>query len=277
MKTFINGIQKIEIGVPGLNGALPAVWTTIQDISEGSVVHTTNKVTKTSIKAEDKYAAVLILYVPGDADSINFSLLQLSIDNAQKFIPCVYDPLTSKITVTSKRLPIPLAVRLTTQPQFGVIGQFTYRNTTATFGLKNNFTKNAVVELDISADILPWNMIDGTEVVWEEQILNADGTVIDGTLPTVNAGADAVLSEAVAAFAALVGTDAAAGTKTITSILWSVKSGPAGGVFATPNALASHFTPVAGAPGYGVYILTLTVQDSSGFTASDDVQITVTA
>lgn len=268
MKTFINGVQKLEIGIPGVNGALPSKWVAIEDIAIGTVQHTTNNPQKTSIKAEDKYSPVLVLYTPGDADSIAFNLLQMSIDNLRQFATVEFDAINNRVSMLSKKLPIPLAIRITTNPQYGIKGIATYRNTTGLLSLKNPFTVNGTVELAISADILPYTTDLGNEAVWEIQIVKADGTIIDGRAITVNAGADQAVT---IDHAALLATAAPAGTKTIVSQLWTLKSGPAGSSFSTPNALATNINGLVN----GVYIATLSATDSDGIVTSDDVQISV--
>lgn len=89
--------------------------------------------------------------------------------------------------------------------------------------------------------------------------------------PMVDAGVD-IAPAANATVANLVGT--ATPFRGTVTYQWTVKTKPMGAadpVMATPTALANTLSVLTTK---GVYVFTLTVTDSNGFSASDDVQVT---
>lgn len=179
---IVNGVEKIEFGIPGLNGALPTSWTRFENIEDGSVSYTSNQDSKTSITPEDKDTPIITLYTPGDGDVFNFGLLEISPENLQALFNVNYDPATSTITILSQKKYANLAVRLTTRPQMGVKKIFTYRNCQCEVSYNNNFTKNALVSIRVAATIYSFKLGDGvTDALYTIQKVLADGSTIDAT------------------------------------------------------------------------------------------------
>lgn len=266
----VYGVQKIELGTPGPNGELATDWVQISNIEDGSVSYTTNADTKTNIIPEDKDVPLIVLYTPGDPDTFNFGLLEMSEANYNKLFNTEFDVATSKITVLATRKQTSLAIRLTTRPQFGVKKVFTFQNTLASVTLKNNFTKNALVSISVVADLLSFKSPAGADAIYTIQTVDATtGAPEDSTPPTVSAGSDQ--ASVATTTATLTGTATPVSPKTIVSTVWTKKSGATVGI-TSPNSLTTGLTGLA----TGVYVFTLTATDSNGDVASDDVQITHT-
>lgn len=267
---IVYGVEKIELGTPGVNGALATDFVVIQNIEDGSVSYTANSDQKTNIIPEDKDAPLIVLYTPGDPDVFNFALLELSEANLIKLFNTEFDVVTSKVTVLAKRAKTPLAIRLTTRAQFGVKKVFVFQNCLASVTLKNNFTKNALVAIAVAADIMSFTTDAGNEAIYTvETVDGTTGVAEDSTPPTVSAGADQLSVSATTA--TLTGTATAAGSKTIVSTKWTKKSGASAGI-TSPNALTTGLTGLA----TGTYVFTLTATDSNGNVTSDDVTVTHT-
>lgn len=264
---IVYGVEKIEFGISNGDDSVPASVIVFNNIEDGSVSYTSNKDTATSITPEDKDVPILVLYTPGDADTFNFNLLELSKQNLQALFNTVYDEVTSKFTILATKAHSNLWIRLTTRPQFGVKKVFIFPNTICDVSYKNNFTKNALVAIAVVASILAYNDADGNVCAYTIQKVNADGTTIDGTTPTVNAGIDQSVTVNTATVTGVATPD---GSNTIVSKVWTKKSGGAATI-TTPNALSTTLTGLAN----GVYVFTLTITDNEGNINSDDVQITV--
>jgi hypothetical protein len=90
---------------------------------------------------------------------------------------------------------------------------------------------------------------------------------------TVNAGADQSIALPYVV-AATVNGSATDGIGTVTSYKWVQVSGPTTAYFMNSNAAS---TQVKGLNVAGAYVLKLTVTDDKGYTASDNLQVTVTS
>jgi hypothetical protein len=152
---------------------------------------------------------------------------------------------------------------------------YIFPNVICSITYKNNFTKNALVALSVQSDIYSYpNSVDPTlpDMLYIIQTVNADGTIIDQTLPTVSAGTDVSVSTGVTT-ATITGTATADGSNTIASQKWTKKSGAGGVSITSSTALSTGLTGLAP----GVYVFTLTATDNIGNTSSDDVTVTVAA
>lgn len=263
----LSGVEIIEFGVPGPGGTAPSSWERFENIAPGSVVYTNNSDNKTNIVPEDKDTPLVVLYTPGDPDSFNFGLLDISPETLATLFNVSYDILTSTSTILSDRTPVNLAIRLTSRPQLGRKHIFTYYNTLCTAVYQNPFTKDQLVQIQVTADILAWTTTGGQSAKYVHQIVEADGGTIDSTLPTVNAGVD---GSATGGTKALTGTATANSPKTITSTLWTQVSGPSTAVFTAPTALSTSANSLVA----GVYVFKLTATDSQGIINSDTITIT---
>lgn len=268
MQTDIfNGVESVEFttitnGVPDDSN-----WLVMNNIEDNSVSLTSNKDSETSIIPEDKDVAIIVLYTPGDPDKFNFALLEISAINLQTYFNTIYDAATSKIIILAKKKYANLAVRVTSRPQFGYKIRKTYPNTTCIPSYKNNMTKNALLAIAVEASILPYtDPTSGQLAVYFVEKLNADGTTVDSTPPTVNAGVDQTVS---ASTATLTATATPTSPRTIVSQLWTQVSGATAGI-TTPSALSTGLTGLA----TGVYVFKLTATDSMGLESSDNVQVT---
>jgi hypothetical protein len=261
---IVNGIESIEFGVPGLNYALPSSWTFFNNIADGSVSYTSNKDTETAIIPEDKDVALITLYTPGANDTFNFDLLELSEANYALLFNVIQNTATSSTTVLATKLRANLAIRVTTRAQFGLKKVYVFPNTVCNPTYKNNFTKNALVAISVEAQIYSYVDPDSQQdAVYTMQTVNADGSTIDQTLPTVSAGANQTLT-AGATTATLTGTATADGTNTVSKTTWAKTSGPSGGVITSPNSLTTGLTALVP----GTYKFTLTVVDNVGNTST---------
>lgn len=266
------GVESIEFGRPGANWALPATWLLLNNIADSSVSYTSNKDTETPIIPEDADVALLTLYTPGAADTFNFDLLEMSEANFAWLFNVSQNLATSMTSVLAERLRANVAIRLTTRPQLGLKKQYVFMNTVCNPSYKNNFTKNALVAISVSAAIYSYpDPVTGVETLYTMQTLNADGSVIDQTLPVVSAGSPVSVASGTTT-ATLTGTATADGTNTIASTKWTKKTGAAATI-TTPNSLSTGLTGLAP----GTYVFTLTATDNVGNTNSSDVTVTVAA
>lgn len=265
----IFGVEKIEFGTPGVDYALPTSWTVFNNIEDGSVSYTSNKDTETPINTEDKDVPLLTLFTPGAADVFTFGLVEVSEANLAALFNTTQDISTSTTSVLAHKKRANLAIRLTTRSQFGIKKVFTFPNTICNVAYKNNFTKNALVALEVAASIYPYR--DGTnDVLYTIATVNADGSAINGTLPTVSAGANQ--TGLTTATATLTGTATGAGSNTIAQTMWTKKTGAAGVAITSPNSLSTGITGMV----TGTYVFTLTATDSEGNVASADTTVTTT-
>ena len=268
-KQFVNGVEQIELAVLDPVTGIAGEWVRFENIAMDTVVHTTNADNKTSIFAEDKDVAVAILTDTGDPDTFAFGGLEISVDNFSKLFNVEVDLTTSSVTVLAKRREALLAVRLTTRPINGVKKIITYPNTQCSTVWSGNFTKNALMVIQVTASLLAFTSVGGKDAIYTMQTVAADGTVINGTPPTVSAGTD---STTTVATKALTGTATAASPKTIASTTWIQVSGPSTATMTAPNALSN----TVGALVTGVYIFQLTATDSAGISKSSQTKVTAT-
>lgn len=267
----VYGVEKVELGTPGVDGALATDFVAIENIGDGTVSYTSNADTKTNIIPEDKDVPLVVLFTPGNPDTFNFDLLELSEANLIKLFNTEFDEATSLVTVLASRKQTSLAIRLTTRPQFGVKKIFTFRNTLAAVTLKNNFTKNALVAIGVTADILSFKTTSGKDAIYTVQTVDATtGAAEDSTPPTVSAGSDQ--PSVSTSTATLTGTATPVSPKTIVSTLWTKVSGPTGGAITAPGSLSTGLTALA----TGTYVYNLHVVDSNGNVADDQVTVTHT-
>lgn len=264
---IVKGVESIQLAVIDDNG-ITGPWVKIENIAPGTVNYTSNEDTKTPIIPEDKDVAIIVLSTPGDADVFNFGLLELSHENFAMLFNVDQDLATSTTTVLAQRKQATLAIKLTTRPVNGVKKIFHYPNTSATSTYLNNFTKDALVQIAVAADILAYQTIDGKDAIYTMQTVKADGSVINSVPPTVSAGTDQNLT---AATGTLTGTATAAGGKTILARQWTQVSGPNTAVMATPNALSNAISGLID----GSYVFKLTAVDSDGISATDLITVAV--
>lgn len=267
-KKLVQGVETLELAVIDDNGVL-GPWVRAENVAPGTVSYTSNTDTETPIIPEDKDSAIIVLATPGDADVFNFGLLELSEENFAKLFNVIQDTSTSTTTVLATRKRPTLAIRLTTRPVNGVKKIFTYPNTSAYTTYVNNFTKDALVQFGVVANILAWQTETGKDAIYTVQTVKADGSPINSVPPTVDAGTDGTSSSATKA---LVGTATAAGSKTILSQGWSQVSGPNTAGFSAPTSLSTNATGLI----TGTYVFKLTATDSDGIVNSDTVQIVAT-
>lgn len=179
---IVYGVESVEIAtINPIDGTINNDWARMENIEEGSVSYASNTDQRTAITPEDKDAPIIFLYTPGDPDSFNFALLEISPENLARFFNIIYDPATTKVTVLATRKRANVALRLTTRPQQGVKKIFVYQNTVADATYKNNFSKTGLVSISIVASILPWKTTDNQDAAYSVQKVLEDGTVIDST------------------------------------------------------------------------------------------------
>lgn len=179
---IVYGVEQIEFAtINPATGAVNNDWIRAENIEEGSVTFTSNTQTKTSITPEDKDLPIVVLYTPGDPDTFNFALLELSPDNYARFFNITYDITTTLVTVLAKRRLANIAIRLTTRPQFGVKKIYTYNNTTCEATYKNNITKTGLLALSVAASIFSWTTAGGLDAAYTVQKVTEAGVVIDST------------------------------------------------------------------------------------------------
>lgn len=268
-KNFVNGVEQLELAVLDPVTNVPGEWVRWENIAMDTVTHTSNPDNKTNIFAEDKDIAVAVLTDTGDPDTFGFGGLEISTENFAKLFNTEVDLLTNTVTVLAKRREARLAVRLTTRPIGGVKRIITYPNTQCSSVWSGNFTKSALMIIQVTASLLSYKSIGGKDAIYTMQTVKEDGTVINGTPPTVSAGTDSTTTTATKA---LTGTATAASPKTIAQTTWSQVSGPNTATMTAPNALSN----TVGGLVTGVYTFQLTAIDSDGVTASSSVKLTAT-
>lgn len=268
-KQFVNGVEQIELAVLDPVTGVAGEWVRFENIAMDTVTHTSNADNKTNIFAEDKDVAVAILTDTGDPDTFGFGGLEISTENFAKLFNTEVDLATSTVTVLAKRREAKLAVRLTTRPINGVKKVITYPNTQCSTVWSGNFTKNALMVIQVTASLLAFMSVGGKDAIYTMQTVKEDGTVINGNPPVVSAGADSTTTTPTKA---LTGTATATSPKTIVSTLWTQTSGPNTATMTAPNALSN----TVGGLITGVYIFQLTVVDSDGVSKSATTKVTAT-
>lgn len=265
---IVQGVETIELAVID-DAGVQGEWVRAENIAPGTVQYTANADTETSIIPEDKDVAIIVLSTPGDPDQFLFGLLELSDENYAKLFNVEQDITTSTTVILATRKRATLAIRLTTRPVNGVKKIFLYPNTQCTTTYVNNFTKDALVQLGVAANILSYTSVGGKDAIYSVQTVKADGSVINGTPPAVSAGANSTTTSATKA---LTGTVTAASPKTVVSYQWSQVSGPNSAGFSTPNAVNTNATGLI----TGTYVFQLTAVDSDGVSASATTQVVAT-
>lgn len=275
-KEIVNGVQGIRFATHLPDGSIDqSSWVKAENFAPGSVVYTSNADTITSIIPEDKFTSIFTVATPGDPDTFNFNCFELSMENYARFFDVDIDYTTSTVTVNAQRKRAKLAIELTTQPANGVKRIYTYVNTECSVTYAENFTKEALVQLAVSASIMAYTVIvEGVEkdAIYTVQTVNADGSVINANPPVVSAGAN---STSTTSTKALTGTATPVSPKTIISQLWTTVSKPVGAVDPTMTA-PTALTNTVGALVTGVYVFKLTATDSEGVKGSGTTQVTVT-
>lgn len=230
---IVVGVEKIEIGIS--NGyAVPSTIVVVNNIEDGSVSYTSNKDNSTPIIPEDKDLPIIVLYTPADADTFNFAALEISEQNLAMLMGIVFDPSTSLITVLATKKHANLWIRLTTRPQFGVKKIFVFPNTVCDVAYKNNFTKNALVSIAITASILAYTDANNNVAAYTIQKVNADGSSINGT-PSFDTTLD-FTSAASVTLHGITGTIAA--TSSVVKFKFNQISSPVG----TPENMVLHLS-----------------------------------
>lgn len=265
-KKLVKGVSMIEIAVIDAAGSTGAFVRT-ENVTD--VIQTVNEDNQTPIIPDDKYSPIYIASTPGDADTIEFKMFDLSNELYAKMFNVEQDLTTSTTTVLSQRIQPTIAIRLTTEVVNGVKEVRTYPNTQASITQVNNFNKENLIQLQATCSLLPFTSVGGKDAIYTIQKVKADGAVINGTPPTVSAGSDTATSTATTA---LTGTASATSPKTIVSQQWTQVSGPNVAGFSTPNALTTNATGLV----TGVYVFQLAVLDSDGIAKSATVKITAT-
>lgn len=268
-KKIVQGVETLELAVIDPITAVIGTYVRAENVAPGTVNYTSNADTQTSIIPEDKDTAIYVLTTPGDPDVFNFGLLELSEQNYALLFNVAQDIATSTTEVLANRKTASLAIRLTTRPINGVKKIFTYPNTTCTTTYVNNFTKDALVQLGIAANVLSYVASNGKDAIYKVQTVKADGSVINGTPPAVNAGAN---STTTVSTKALTGTATPVSPKTVASIQWSQVSGPSQANFSAPTSLTTNALNLVS----GIYVFQLEVIDSDGASAKSTTQVTAT-
>lgn len=105
------------------------------------------------------------------------------------------------------------------------------------------------------------------------QIIFTAGTIPVGpTPPTVSAGSDQLITLPTSSLSIMGSAAATTSGATITTIAWTQTTGPVTAVIASPNTLG---TAISGLIIAGTYGFNLTVTDSNGLTAQDNMQVVV--
>lgn len=226
MKTdIVYGVEKVEIGLSTGDLTTPGTIVVANNIEDGSVSYTSNKDTSTSIIPEDKDVPLITLFTPGDGDSFNFALLEFSDENLELIMNVLYDPSTSTTVVLAQKKHANLWIRLTTRPQFGVKKVYVFPCTICDVAYKNNFTKNALVSLAITATLSSYtDQTSGQDAIYTMQKVNADGSPINSN-PTFDTTLD-FTSAVTATAGGITGTIAA--TNATVKFKFNIISSPSG-------------------------------------------------
>lgn len=206
MKTdIVYGVEKVEIGLSTGSLTAPSVIVVANNIEDGSVSYTTNKDTSTPIIPEDKDAALVTLFTPSAGDAFNFALLEFSDENIELIMNVEVDNSTTTTTVLAKKKHANLWIRLTTRPQFGVKKVFVYPVTVCDVDYKNNFSKNVLVALAITATLSTFVTDSGKDAIYTMQKVNEDGSPINSS-PTFDSTIDFTTDASPAAVSGVTGT-----------------------------------------------------------------------
>ena len=269
-KYTLSGIEKILIGPASASTTLTGMIDISEYIAPGTLTRTKNADNKERLIAEGKNYAYVTFSTPGDPDRIGFSLLDQNPEIERLLSAIVYDSATSTVTELADRKVANISMQIYTSLKNGKKAVITIPNIDATMGTADPITFNNVEKFVITGDINPFVTSSGEKALSVKQWFDAAGAPINGTPPTVSAGA--ATQTANANPKVLTCTASAASPKTIVSQLWTVVSGPNVPVMATPTALSNSVSGLV----TGVYVFKLSAVDSQGVESSATTQVTAT-
>lgn len=271
-KWTVSGIEKLRIGPGQTTGVIPS--TGMIDISDfitpGSVIYTKNVDNIERIIPDGKSVAYVTFLTPGDPNTIVIGLLDQNPEVEDLVGNILYDQATSTVTELAQRKIKNICIEITTSFQNGKKCLIIIPNVDATLGNADPLTFNNVEKFVINGELKAFTTSTGEEAIRIKKFVNADGSAINSTPPTVSAGA--ATQTASTNPKVLTGTATAASGKTIASQQWTQLSGPSTVVMATPTALSNSVSGLV----TGVYVFQLTATDSQGTQASATTQVTAT-
>lgn len=188
MATYaIGGVEKIELAPAFFTqaGLATAVWVRALNVVEDTTLYTENSDTETEIVPADSDSAFLFLATPGEADQVQFGLLELHPTIQAMLYNQEYVATTSTTTMLAKRKVANLAIKITTRSikdgrkQTVVIPNVFFR--TAATG---NYNKTSAVQILITGKVSTFKttttLLDAKSIrTW----ITDAGAVIDSTTP----------------------------------------------------------------------------------------------
>lgn len=185
----VGGVEKIRIA-PAVTteaavttGLASAVL--LEYIAGDTVAYTKNSDTVTDLIPEDKDAAFITFYAPGEPDQITIGVLQQLPTVMQMLENVVYTPATTKIVNLAKRKVANLMIEITTRSMKDGRKQIiVLPNVEVTTTYAGNLTKTAVQQLLLTGRVGTFKTTTtNLDAISIKTWVLEDGTAIDSTTP----------------------------------------------------------------------------------------------
>ncbi|MXV16831.1 hypothetical protein [Hufsiella ginkgonis] len=175
---FLWGVETVELGTPGVNGAAPTGWVRFEDITDDSVSLTIPEQTTNDIRVEDKPGIRLSLPSDTEAATLNLGTINAEGSKIATVSGGSYVEVDDEFTPPADTVIVEKAVRLTTKPLKGKKAQFTFFLTSLAYNFSGNFTRSGVVSMGVIAKILTPTDANGVALPpWKLKYLNAGGSI----------------------------------------------------------------------------------------------------
>jgi hypothetical protein len=180
----VGGIEKIEYAAASLTGVV-SVWKPMPNVAVGSVLHTKNIGTKSTINKEDGKRAFINIFAPAEGDLLTIGLLSQDIALIQELFSVEYDEETTTVEYFDEDKIANLAIKITCSPmKDGRKCIIIFYNTDVQTGYANNLTFDQVQQLALTASLGTYRKAgDAKDKVYSKQWVLANGTVIDSSTP----------------------------------------------------------------------------------------------
>ncbi len=269
-KYVVSGIEKVLIGPASASTTLTNMIDITDHVVENSLVRTKNNASEEKIYADGKKYEYTTFTGRGEPDTIALSLLSQNPQIEALLSNILYTAATSAIYEMADRKMAKIAMKIVTKPQEeGRKLEIIIPNISASEGRADGITFNNIEKLSITGSINTFYAPNGEKALLFKQWVDANGNAINGTAPTVSAGSDTTASTNPKS---LTGTATAAGSKTITQLLWTQVSGPSKATIADATSLTCSVSGLI----TGVYYFQLSAKDSAGVVGTSTVKITAT-
>jgi len=178
----VGGIEKIEYAAASLTGVV-TTWKPMPNIAVGSVLHTKNVGTKSTINKEDGARTFINIFTPSEGDTLTIGLLSQDPTLLSELFSTKYTAATTLTEFYAEDKIANLAIKITCNPmKDGRKCIIIFYNTDVQTGYTNNITFDQVQQLALTAALGTYLTTGDTKAkVYSKQWVLANGTTIDST------------------------------------------------------------------------------------------------